>query len=159
MGMIKCDEIVRILLYIGLTCGIAGGLISAATSCSNDTSHLIGGLCKYNTISGVATIVSIGEPDPNEYNCANNPVKVIFDFAPEEPNAEESYSYPEWSDTGNSLTISDGANPPGSWVQDEGLIVGSEHPCLRKEIVSGTCTPVIFEFTDINYAEGIAKCW
>ena len=92
------------------------------------------------------------EADPDSNNCANDPVEVVFDFVPTDPTVDASA-------TGWRLTISDGANPPAAWVADEGLTEGSEHPCTRRNIISGTCTPVLYEFTDVDYDAGIAACY
>ena len=132
---------------------LLGGLL---VSC---TPLWTGGPCKYVETPGVAIIAAIEEPLPDEYNCPNNPVKVVFDFVPDDPDAAADYRYPDRSDSGNRLTVSGGANPSSEWVQAEGLVVESAYPAVRKEIVRGTCTPVIFEFTELDYEAGSDMCW
>ena len=119
----------------------------------------VGGPCEYVAISGVATIVSVGEVDPQHYSCPNNPVQVLFDFVPDDAGATEAYRWPDWPDTGQRLTIAAGANPPRRWVTEEGLTAGSQHRCLRREVVSGACPPVLFEFPDLDQESGRAACW
>ena len=61
--------------------------------------------------------------------------------------------------SGARLTISEGVNPPRQWVESEGLTVGSQHVCTRRDISSGTCSPLLFDFTDVDYAAGVALCY
>ncbi len=113
---------------------------------------MVGGPCKYADTPGMATIVSV-EPAPDgALNCTNHPVEVVFDFTP--TNAGTGGAA-----TGRTLTIGEGLNPPLSWVQAEGLIVGSQHPCVRHDIIEGTCTPILYSFPDIDTQAGLNACY
>lgn len=112
-----------------------------------------GGPCKYVDTPGVATIVSVESADPDALNCTNDPVEVIFDYQPDDPASADL------AVTGRRLKISEGVNPPREWVESEGLIVGSQHVCIRRDITSGTCTPLLFEFADVDYEAGIDLCY
>jgi hypothetical protein len=112
-----------------------------------------GGPCEYADTPGIATIVSIDAPDPDDLNCSNDPVEVTFDFVPDDPASAHLAA----ADV--RLRISEGVNPPRAWVEDEGLTVGSQHVCVRRDITSGTCTPLLFEFSEVDYEAGIELCY
>ena len=123
--------------------------LCAASGCA----RVIGGPCEYTDTPGTATIVSVSDAEPDANNCANDPVVVVFDFAPADPGDEAGAA------TGWHLTIAGGANPPRAWVQAEGLIEGTQHACVRSDIVTGTCSPVVYEFSNADYEAGIAACY
>ncbi len=139
-----------------------GLIIGCGSDSDNDSDEaeppIAGGTCEYTSVSGVATIVSVEAAGSDETNCSNDPVKVTFSFVPDDATATQSYTITYISDDSIELQVSS-ANPPSEWVQAEGLTVGSEHPCVRKEITSGTCTPLIFELTDVDYEQGIEMCY
>ena len=118
----------------------------------------VGGPCPYVDIPGIARIVSVEKAPSTEYNCADA-VKVTFDFVPNDPAAVDHYRHPSWKDTGNSFTLSRGMNPPKTWVLERGLIVGSEHACVRSESTAGACTPVMFTFPEINMEGWQKSCF
>jgi hypothetical protein len=97
-----------------------------------------GGPCTYNKFPGTALIQEI-VPDPENQTCTNA-MFVYFNFSPDDPTAWEDYRFPNFSDTNQAFLIS-GYNPPSSWLDANGLDVGSEFACIRMEITSGTCTP------------------
>ncbi len=142
-----------------ITCGSALVLAAACwlpacvqTSGGGGNSEFDGGDCTYAETPGVATIVSVEDAAAGGNNCANDPVRVVFDFTPDDPEASQP------SDTGVSIGVADGKNPPREWVTDEGFTVGSQHRCLREDITSGTCTPVIYFFPDNDFDAGAAAC-
>jgi hypothetical protein len=90
-------------------------------------------------------------PDTLQNRTCTNAVIVFFDFSPDNHDVVDHYKFPAWPDSNRRLTVSSGINPPDSWVAAQGLTENSEHRCIRQELTSGTCTPVIFEFTEIDY--------
>jgi hypothetical protein len=92
----------------------------------------------------VDTITNISNAPPGSNSCANDPMQVLFTYAPLSGSTSD-YRFPGTSDTGRSLTIGDGKNPPRSCVTSQNITVGSQFPCKRREQTSGTCTPVIFD--------------
>ncbi|HVP11021.1 MAG TPA: hypothetical protein VMV94_07520 [Phycisphaerae bacterium] len=112
-----------------------------------------GGYCRYTGTPGVATITCVEAPEPGDLNCTNDPVAVIFDFQPDDPASGGLAA------TGVRLTISEGENPPRQWAEGEGLIVGSQHACVRRDIEWGTCSPLLYEFPDVDYGAGIQLCY
>jgi hypothetical protein len=108
---------------------------------------IVGGPCEYNEIPGVATIVSIKKADSSQTYCENT-VEVLFNFVPDDPTVE--YKLPTWEDTNQRLQMSGGDNPPLKWIQRYGIMEGNTYICIRSEISKGCCTPVIFEFPDLD---------
>jgi hypothetical protein len=141
--------------------GTTGALLCAAlillAACGDDSrgTPLDGGNCEYVDHLGTATIVST-DPAPAGGNNCLNAVEVVFDFA---PNGTSGYIFPQWPDEGNLLTVGDGKNPPATWVAEKGLTPGSEHDAVRREIVIGTCTPVLFEFPDLDLTGWEEDCF
>jgi hypothetical protein len=148
----------KIFFTVTLSLVLIVGLTMCGDSNSSDNGS-VGGECIYKDIPGIAEIVSISQPDQGENNCPNDPVKITFNFSPNDSNAPEQYLYPNWSDENQIFTISDGKNPSRECANDEGLNVGSQHECIRKEIIEGTCTPVIFHFSLVDENKFIESCF
>ena len=117
-----------------------------------------GGPCKYSSIPGIAIIEIVKSAESSGNNC-RDAVEIIFDFIPDNPIIINQYHFPSYPDTGINFTVGDGKNPPAEWAQNKGLIKNSSHRCIRKEITGGTCTPVIFEFPDIDCTDYIDDCF
>jgi len=121
------------------------------TSCSSKNMEKpSGGGCTYNKFEGYAVIKSISKAPADEYNCPNQPKKILFEFTPVNLSDRQKYKITNSSDSSRSLQINDGANPSLDWIKKNNIKVGKKYKCFRTEIVSGTCTPVIFTFTDLN---------
>jgi hypothetical protein len=125
------------------------------SSCTSHTDNsLVGGPCTYISTQGTATINSLNSASTNSNNCNNNPVVVVFDFTPDNPaNANDA------TDKNRVLTVGDGKNPPLNYVLNKGLTIGSTHPCTRQNITNGACTPIIFNFTDVDLSDYVASCF
>lgn len=102
-------------------------------------------------IPGWATITALRAPDPHSYNLAD-PVEVVFDFQPDDPRARDRYTMAVVGDHGHLLTVGAGANPSRRWVVRMGMTPGSRHRCMRRELLHGVGTPVVFEFPEIDAA-------
>lgn len=132
---------------------IAALWLAVGVGVCGDIQYFEGGPCDYTDTPGVASVVSVTTADPDQLNCWNDPVQVIFDYVPDDPELAHL------AVSGIRLAISEGVNPPAAWVEDEGLTVGSTHPCLRRDIMSGTCTPLLFELLDVDYEAGVDQCY
>ncbi len=108
------------------------------TQVQTEITPLVGGDCEYRQSKGKATILEIIEA---EGGACPEPRMVIFQFEAEDTPERHN---------GELLTIQDGKNPSLNWLQQNGIVVGKEFDCLRKEIQSGTCTPVFYEFRSID---------
>jgi hypothetical protein len=139
---------------------LAATALAFIGACNGDSDSLpvVVDECEYVDIPGTATIVNVREPDPGASNC-RNAGEIVFRFTPDDPTAPERYLIPDWPDTGQILTVGNGMNPPRSWVQDRGLRKGTIHRAVRREITRGTCTPVIFEFPDVDMTGWEADCF
>lgn len=125
-------------------------MLTALCACDNgDDDARIGGDCRYENIPGTAVITGVKEAPANAYNC-NNAVEIKFDFTPDDASAPSSYRHAGWSDRGRKYTVGAGMNPPAGWAASRGLTEGSTHRCIRSEITEGACTPVLFDFPDID---------
>ncbi len=103
----------------------------------------------YSDIPGWATVVEVRDADRHAYNLPDA-VEVVFDFEPDEPGVRGRYQFPEVDDAGQRLTVGSGANPPRRWAAQMGLRPGSRHRCVRRELLRGVSTPVIFDFPEID---------
>lgn len=136
-----------------MTTLIATAWLAATLFGGPPSSGPFGGPCIYTDTPGVATIVSVTPAEPGDLNCWNDPVVVLFDYYPNPPAS------PALAAAGVALTIGEGLNPPLSWIEAEGLTVGTQHKCRRRDITSGTCTPLLFDFPGVDYAAGLKKCY
>ncbi len=116
------------------------------------------GECHYDSIPGTATIVSIEPGQTGTHTCVN-PVEVVFDFAPDDSTARERYLYPEWPDTSVFLVVGSGNHPPEEWVILQGITVGNQYPCNRKEDTGHSCPPVVFELLEIDFSNWSDYCY
>ena len=116
-------------------------------SCSTDD-VIVGGSCAYEQYAGIAKIIAIEEAPADENNCPNNPKKVTYEFTPTDSSVVATYLFPNEPDSLQYFDIGDGKNPSQAWLDNNEMEVGSEYTVVREEITQGTCTPVIFTFTD-----------
>ena len=125
-------------------------LILSLMSCHKNNNQ-----CSYVRYEGKAVIISIETAPLNENNCLTNPKKVLFTFIPNDLAVRNNYIFKNWSDT-SSMTINAGSNPSQQILDSLNISVGGEFRCNRQEITQGTCTPVIFQFEDVdlNVASG-----
>lgn len=141
-----------IVIKLFLVC-LTGLFVTIIMGCSSgsdsDAADIAGGRCEYKDFQGSATITAVTEPDAGEDNC-KNAVKIIFTFTPNDASAPDQYRFSQWPDNEQKFTVGSGKNPPKDWAESVGLIIGSTHKCVRSEIISGTCTPVIYSFPDID---------
>lgn len=101
----------------------------------------IGGPCQYNNIAGIAKILSIESAPDNGNNCPVEPKLIKFTFTPDDQNIKSSES---------ELRINAGTNPSLKWIDDQKIAVGNIYRVERQEITSGTCTPRVYKFLDLD---------
>lgn len=146
------------LQFTTLVAVLAPLWVMAGGPMGKDNQMLTGGACTYKEVKGQAKITKIMAANPAGYNCKDG-VEVYFSFTPDDPAAVKRYLFPGKSDQGQRLTVGAGMNPPKSWVDSKGLTVGSAHRCIRKELIQGTCTPVLFEFPEIDFTDWPKRCF
>lgn len=100
--------------------------------------------CEYEQIPGTCTITTWQDSVDSGYNCTEDSVEVTFDFVPDS-SGEETIN-------GVGYTVGGGTiyNPPRAWLQEVGLTEGSSHRCTLHSATSGSCTPRMFYFNDID---------
>lgn len=136
---------------------VMAGAILIANCDANDIDGPIGGPCDYVKYPGSAIIVSV-EQDTDQMRTCENGALIKFTFRPTDSSASSRYLYPQRSDTNQAFLVGSGCSPPLNWALSRGLVVGSEHSCVRREIISGTCSPVGFGFPDIDYSAWGDSC-
>ena len=117
------------------------------SSCSSDDA-IDGGPCSYEQYEGLAMIIAIEDAPAGENNCPDNPKRVAYKFKPNDISVVDSYLFPNVQDSLQYFEIGNGQNPSQAWLDNNEMEVGSEYTVVREEITQGTCTPVIFTFTD-----------
>ena len=50
-------------------------------------------------------------------------------------------------------------NPPESCLQPNGIVVGAELPAVRRDIIAGSCSPLVWQVTLPNYQLCYDKCY
>ena len=144
---------------------IAGISIAAATfalvlsvfvaGCSDPI--MPGGPCFYTHYPGTATIRTVTPDTSSTRNC-DTAVIIVFDFAPDDSSAVDRYRIPSWPDTGRTFQQISGGSVPVGWAEKEGMTPGSGHRCERSEIRRGACTPVVFDFLDVDISDWPDYC-
>jgi hypothetical protein len=117
------------------------------TACVHNDDQLICGPCRYVAIAGSAVITSVADDEDR------TGVRIIFDFNSDDPSVRSRYRFSTWVDQTNALTIHGGINPSRQWARRHRVAPGRTFRCNRREIVVGSCTPVIFEFPDLLNVE------
>jgi len=150
-----------LLLMALLTLGCAGGseagnpipIVPVIGDATGDDDDITGGECTYIQTLGTAEIISITPAPAETYNCPNNPVEVVFDFTPENPIDESD------NDKGQRMTVGAGMNPSLDLITAKGIAVGNVYICIRNDIETGTCTPWIFTFPNIDLSDYDEYCY
>jgi len=99
--------------------------------------------CKYMKFPGSAEIVSFDIQNVSD-------IKIVFNFNPDISDQKEQYRFPHFPDKDRTKIIKISQQNPESWIKDFELKPGNKIYCIRCEILSGTCSPVIYLFPDIN---------
>lgn len=110
--------------------------------------NIVGGACSYTETPGEATVVSLNNATAGQNDCNNDPVEVVFNFTPSDPLKANAAT-----DKNVHLTVGDGKNPSRSYIASKGFAVGATLKCSRKTIISGTCTPIVFDFPDLDLSD------
>ncbi len=116
-----------------------------------------GGGCEYQIIEGEAEIVSISPASSEGLSCSS-PLKVVYNFQADDPNAVNDYRHPDFSDFNRVCSsyfcdrgdLNDFIPMSKEWVETYGLQVGATYKVNRvEEIGSGSCYPVSFDWVEL----------
>lgn len=132
-------------------------LLLAATVCAGGMktgAGRIGGPCAYHDYPGTATITRVEKTDASreQGTASSGPgyegYEVWFRFVTEQPVAEE------WAREGMArehlFQLANSWYPGDRYLRRYGLAAGKSYRCVLKVIVSGTCTPTVFDFPELK---------
>jgi hypothetical protein len=127
-------------------------LVAAALlSCTSEEEE--GGPCTYVETPGTATVVTIGPPAANAYNCAIDPVDVRFDFVPQDASLTALWA------TNVRLYVGTGQNPNRAYILSKGFAEGNTLACVRQDIRKGACVPTLYRFPGVDFSDYINSCF
>jgi len=133
-----------------------GAAILGAALLLSCSAERVGRCGTYEQTPGTGHVTAVETAPAGENNCPNGPVKITFDFTPDDP------ALAALAAAGRTVTIGDGKNPPSAAVAACGLTVGSTHAAVRKDEQGGSCPPLNVELTDLGGAEcqaALAACF
>jgi len=120
----------KVLFTLGITA------ISIFLSCGGSGSApIVGGPCTYSSTPGTSTITKLVS--------VTDGIEAHFNFVPTDSNATKNPS-----DSDNHLVLSSGL-PTQQWIDYQNIIVGSELNTTRQNILTGTCTPIMYTFSTL----------
>lgn len=99
----------------------------------------VGGPCEYRDVPGTCRVDTI---EPSGANAYGEGFRTLFTFLP------ESSSEPQAS--GVALKIGDGQDPTDRYLRENRIAPGRSFPCVRRVLVRGTCTPVVYAFPEFQ---------
>jgi len=137
-------------IFLVLGCG---RWVSALESLKKDsTSRVVGGPCEYKEYKGTARIISIRHKTmPKTHGgFSYEPYEVKFSFHPDE-RIEESFAQVEGREY--TLMLNNSWYPGPKFLHKYGIEVGAYFDCGLNVITKGSCTPIIFDFPDINLSD------
>lgn len=134
----------------GISTGRVARLVAAVLFAS--FFYSCGGPCCYVDVPGEATIVAVEDVVDDQPSCPNDPVRVIFDFEPDDSGDRVE------ADNGRRLLLPGDLNPPRQWVIDEGISEGSVQSAVRQDVTNGGCESFKIDFTDVDYSAGEELC-
>ena len=114
--------------------------------------HVVGGPCEYNAYRGHARILSIHEKEVQAKTGGPSNVvyEVKFSFTPDE-EIKESYGQVEGKEY--LLLMNNSSYPGPGFLKKYGIKPGKCVKCYLKVITRGTCTPVLFDFPNIDLSD------
>lgn len=106
--------------------------------------------CTFNETPGTATIDSVEVAPSDDYNCVDA-VVVLFSFVSSTGETDENLLY--------QLNVGDGLNPNATWAEDKGLVKDATFSMTLKELVDGSCSPLTYEFADLDLTDYEESCF
>jgi len=103
---------------------------------------VIGGQCEYKSFKGTAKIISVTRISTTDL-VMNSEYEVKFLFHPQEGIVE---MLPRRGCGPFELFSDIGTQPTKQFLEDHKIRVGGQVKCIKKVIIRGACTPLLFEF-------------
>lgn len=147
-------------LAIALTLLGGGCSWKNANSDTTNGSPLVGGACDYDYYPGQCKITKVEQTTESkrqgtEVGGPGYPGYLVeFSFI---PTATDNLNAADYQSDGNSLTLKNSWYMGPRYIADYGIKVGANFTCNFGRIKTGTCTPIIYDFNDIDltdYFEG-----
>lgn len=117
--------------------------LSLSTGCAaqeaGDSPRRVGGPCEYRDVPGTCRVDKVEPAGANPYG---DGFRTLFTFLPESPSEPET--------SGLALKIGDGQDPTNRFLRENRIEPGRSLPCLRRVLVRGTCTPVVYTFPGLE---------
>lgn len=107
----------------------------------------VGGPCRYVSFPGTATITAVLPQSDSGQGLSYPGLRILFTFVPEKSLADEPLYKPG---TVHELTLAGGRAPGQRFADHYGLRPGRVLACRVRFIRHGTCTPVLFDFPDLD---------
>jgi len=121
-------SLLALLCWLSLSAG-------CAAQEAGDSPRRVGGPCEYRDVPGTCRIDKV---EPSGANSYGEGFRTLFTFLPESPSEPEA--------SGVALKIGDGQDPTHRYLKENGIKAGRRFPCVRRVLVRGTCTPVVYAF-------------
>ena len=131
-------------------------LLLIMQGCSTPIVPVVGGSCDYkNSIETVEiiSILDVNSSDNAYRSCESDAVKVMFRFKPSATLKGRLNSNVPWS-----LYDTVGKYTSANYIESKGLTIGSTHKVKVDMISSGSCTPILFKFVDVNFSDRENYC-
>lgn len=130
---LKVTGLILVLVFVGI--------LPSSAEDESVKEPLVGGPCDYKHYEGLAKITSI-----NQRADSGNGYEVKFSFQSDQ-EIDEPYAQTEGREF--LLLTKNGSYPGATFLEKNGIEVGSVLDCTLNVIVRGACTPIIFEFPSI----------
>ncbi|WP_428558825.1 MAG: hypothetical protein ACP59X_12715 [Solidesulfovibrio sp. DCME] len=144
----------RIALPLTVLCALAAFWAWASPALAGGDGGRVGGPCRYDTFPGKAVIETVAPWQPSSpmegIPAPYPPLAVTFTFTPDSPITGEPLYRPGLT---HQLTLVNGMPPGTRFARKYGIVAGKAFACELRIIRQGTCTPVLYEFPDIDRAD------
>jgi hypothetical protein len=112
---------------------------------------LAGGDCTYNRYPGEAEVVAIRSVTMPGDNAPSYPTREVwFEF---HPDGKIQESWVQIDDKQFLLTLSNGGYPGPTFLNKNGIDIGTRLVCELAVITKGTCSPILFEFPTLDLTD------
>jgi hypothetical protein len=130
------------ILLASCQSGAGADAYNSARPGDKESPFSIGDTCTYTHFNGSALLLRVSWINKHR-------VEVIFTFTPSDAAQTTEYRFPDMGDIARKKTI---PVTPAKYDTVHSLLqTGDVIPCIRSEIIKGTCSPVVFTFPDIEF--------
>lgn len=147
----------RIVLNLAILSLLIAGII-----CAEEAPRMLGAGCSYEKIPGEAKIISITktEESTRQETVSGGPgyegYEIKFKFNPLQQKQEYGTTQPAYEsilEKEHTLQLTNSWYPGDKFLKKYKIEVGKTLNCVLGLLSNGSCSPVIFEFADINTSD------